>query len=199
VQIIEKDIRRRAVIEAYARYDYRKKSRGAIETFASWDWSDANAIDGEMLKANLKVGIPAGYLIWDKIAVTAEDLLECAVHDAIFPGKPRMLGDLERSGYLTNWRPNAEKEWYDRIAQGETLDEAEPLLLRRAVRSESPAQWYIEGGSGRAVALITHRKHFEPSQILAVGYLGRDPDPQSAFMRNHFGELLNGGVMMRIV
>ena len=97
MKIRKQGIERRIVIEAYAKYDCAKKNR-PVPDFVTWDWSRADAIDGEMESAQLKTGIPAGYLLWDEVELAMSDLRECAVVGHIFPGKPRALGLLERSG-----------------------------------------------------------------------------------------------------
>jgi hypothetical protein len=151
-----------------------KKSR-AIPTFAAWDWSQADVIDEEMCRAHLKKGVPAGYLLWDEIEVTLSDVLECAVDSQIFPGKPRMLALLKSAGELDRWEPDRATSWYESITNGQTLDEIAPMLLRPAVSGESPARWYIEDGSGRAIRFRrkpTGVRVFGPSQTLAIGYLG---------------------------
>ena len=64
------------------------------------------------------------------------------------------------------------------------------MILRPAVPIEFPARWYVEDGSGRAVAFVANQAVFGPSQILARGYLGREPDVSSSFMQEKFRELL---------
>jgi hypothetical protein len=187
-RIRKQDIDRRTVIEAYAKYDCSKKNH-PIPAFATWDWSQADAIDKEMCRAQLKTGVPAGYLLWDEIEVTISDLRECAVHVKIFPGQSRKLG-LVGAGEFLDWKLKCDKPWYEGIARGETLDEAAPMLLRPAVSGESPARWYIEDGSGRATAFVANQQIFAPSRSLAIGYLGRKPDPNSSFMQKKFRELL---------
>jgi hypothetical protein len=118
------------------------------------------------------------------------DLRECAVVDDIFPGQSRKLGLVERAGGLVGWKPNREASWYDNIVRGQTFDETAPLMLRPAVSGESPASWYIEDGSGRVIAFVANQILFGPSQTLAIGYLGCEPDPHSSFMQQHFRELL---------
>jgi hypothetical protein len=191
MRVIEPDIERRTVIEAYVKYDCSTKGRPTPE-LAKWNWSQANMIDMEMKRAALKVGVPAGYQLWDKVEVTMSDLRECAVVD-IFPGQSRKLGLVERAGGLFGWKPNRGTSWYDNIVRGQTLDETAPLMLRPAVSGESPASWYIEDGSGRAIAFVANQILFRSSQILAIGYLGREPDPRSSFMQQHFPELLRHG------
>ena len=73
---------------------------------------------------------------------------------------------------------------------GQALDDTAPMLLRPAVRGESPAYWYIEDGSARATTFVTNQHLFTPSQTLAIGYLGNQPDVHSSFMQNKFRELL---------
>lgn len=184
---LEKGIERRVVIVAYAKYDYAKKPGRRIPDFETWDWSRADAIDVQMCRAGLKRGIPAGYLLWDKVELTLADLLLCAVDNSFFGGQERTLGEIERAGRLIE----RERSWSDRIRHGSAFDESEPFLLRRALQSERGAAWYIEDGSGRAVAFVKNQAQFNPSQTLAVGYLGRKPDPDSTFMQQPtFRELL---------
>jgi hypothetical protein len=182
------DIARRTIIEEYAKYDCSKNDR-PVPAFGTWDWSKADAIDSEMDRAHLKTGVPAGYLLWDEVEVVMPDLLECAVHGGIFPGQSRKLG-LVCSAELAGWKPDRDRPWCRAIAEGHTLDETAPMLLRPAVSEESPACWYIEDGSGRAVAFVANQHKFDPSRPLAIGYLGCRPDPDSSFMRKKFSELL---------
>jgi hypothetical protein len=176
------------VIEAYARYDCPKHAR-SMPAFEAWNWSQADAIDRAMKGAHLKIGIPAGYLLWDEVELTIPDLRECAVDVSIFPERSRKLGLLS-PGDFDRWKPDRKTVWYEAIASGRTQDEAAPILLRLAVGGESPARWYVEDGSGRATAFIANQRLFSPSQTLAIGYLGRKPDAHSAFMQKEFQELL---------
>jgi len=73
------------------------------------------------------------------------------------------------------------------------MSETEPMLRRPAVSGESPACWYIEDGSGRAIAFVKNRHIFHASQTLAIGYLGWVPDTQSSFMQETFPELQRAG------
>lgn len=179
---------RRVVIEAYARYDVTKKNR-SLPNFESWDWSVADAIDEEMSNAGLKAGIPAGYLFWEKVEITLGDLRLCAVDAAIFPGQPRRVNLIDAEA-MKAWSSRCDRPWYQAIASGQTLNEVAPMLLRPAVSSESPAAWYVEDGSGRALAFISNQRMFNPAQTVATGYLGVQPDNESSFMRMHFRELL---------
>jgi hypothetical protein len=188
MRIRKRNIERRTVIETYAKYDCSKKNR-PIPVFATWDWSQADAIDKEMCCTQLKTGVPAGYLLWDEAEITMSDLRECAVDVKIFPGQSRKLG-LVGAGELVGWKLKCDNPWYEGIAGGRTFDETAPMLLRPAVSGEFPARWYIEDGSGRAIAFVANQHIFDPSQTLALGYLGRQPDPRSSFMQEEFRELL---------
>ena len=99
VRISNRNIERRTVIEAYARYDCLKKNC-RMPDFASWDWLQADAIDREMERAELKCGVPAGYLLWDEVEITLSDLRDCAVDVRFFPGQSRKLGLVEQAGML---------------------------------------------------------------------------------------------------
>jgi hypothetical protein len=185
----KQNVDRRGVIEAYARYDCSKTGR-ATPAFAAWDWSQADVIDNEMRRAQLKNGVPAGYLLWDEVELTISDLHECAVEATIFPGQSRRLGSVAADRFA-NWAPDRVTKWCKLIASGHTFDATDPMLLRPAVRTESPARWYIEDGSGRAIAFVKNQHIFGPSQTLATGYLGRTPDHRSSFMQREFRELLD--------
>ena len=188
MRISKRNIERRTVVEAYARYDCSKKGHSTPD-FATWDWTQADAIDRQMKCAQLKCGVPAGYLLWDEVEITMLDLRRCAVVAQFFPGKPRALGILKDDGELVA-KPKPERSWYRRVSTGESLNESDPLLQRPAVRGEFPACYYIEDGSGRATTLVANEALFDPSQILAIGFIGRSPDQSSSFMQRHLRELL---------
>ncbi len=191
MRIIERGIERRTVIEAYAKYDCSKKGR-PTPVFATWDWSRADAIDSEIRREKLKQGVLAGYRLWDRVEVTMSDLRECAVDVKIFPNQPRKLGLVERCR-LDKWEQKPENSWYNNIVNGKALHETDPLILRPAVSGEFPATWYLEDGSGRGIAFVKNQSRFDPSQTLAVGYVGCEPDPDGSFMRQNFRELLQRG------
>ena len=77
-------IDRKTVIEAYARYDRRKKGLPALD-LTGWNWSSADMIDEEMRRAELKPGILAGYQLWDEVTISMMDLRECAVEEKVIP------------------------------------------------------------------------------------------------------------------
>ncbi len=185
----EHRIERRWVIEAYAQYDCSKKDHPLLD-FPRWDWTKADAIDQELRRACLKSGVLAGYKLWDRVELTVADLRNCAVLAKLFPGDARPLGliDPER---LRSWRPNRDTGWYPAIVGGTALNEAEPLILRPALSSEAPAEWYVEDGSGRAITLVANAARFSDSMSVAVAYVGQEPDEASSFMRQaQFKELL---------
>lgn len=185
---------RREVIENYAKCDYQKKHPfRPVPDFEGWDWSTADAIDTFMRKSDLKAGVPAGFTLWDQVSLTVDDLRKCAVHNVInekLGTSMRMLGDLETCGFLQRWQPSTDRDWYLGISRGTVPDDVGPMLLRRTVRCESPAEWYIEDGSGRGTAFVKHGGLFDPSATVAFGFLGATIDPGSIFMREHFAELL---------
>lgn len=188
MKVIQENVERRAAIEAYARYDCLKKC-SPLPDFSTWNWSKADAIDSKMRESGLKCGVPAGYLRWAKVEITLLDLRECAVVANIFPGQSRKLGCVERAGGLIGWTPNRGTAWHDKIVTGKTFAEDAPLLLRPAVGGEYPPRWYIEDGSGRAVSFVANQNRFQPTQTLAIGYLGQQPDPHSSFMLQRLREL----------
>jgi len=200
MQIVQEGLSRRAVIERYANYDFQKKQdKQPLPDFDAWNWSNADAIDEELSRAGLKTGIPAGYLSWDLVQITIPDFRQCAVSVNIFSEqRNRQLGIIEQNGQLINWEERlfqhfaglAVPLWYDYIKLGEVLGESAPFLLRPAVFGERPARWYVEDGSGRAVAFVANARIFAPSDIVATGFLGTVPDANSTFMHTHFAELL---------
>src|SRR5271166_1416867 len=123
---------------------------------------------------------------------TRRTIRACAVEGSIFPGQSRALGRIEAARALDGWRPRAENSWYEAIEKGEPLDEDAPVILRPALSAEAPAAWYVEDGSGRAIALLKNRAAFDRSgEFFAIGYLGVEPDQGSSFMREPpFQELL---------
>jgi hypothetical protein len=182
MSVIQEGIRRRTVIEAYAKYDCSKKHR-PLPDFENWDWSSADVLDSELCCAGLKCGVLTAFLLWDKLELNLSDLRDCAVEVHIFPEQSRKLGLVEGAGCLLNWKPNRDTSWYPRICRGEALDETEPLILRQALPSESPARFYVEDGSGRAIALLQNHERFAPAQVLAIAFLGRERDRSSTFGR----------------
>lgn len=184
----EARIARRRVIEAYAVYDCKKKGR-PLPPLDGWSWDDPNQLDEDLSGAGLKPGVLAGYRYWDVVEIDEEDLQRFAVVASIFPGQPRALGQVDPEA-VASWRPHTDAAWYGPIAEGRVLSTAEPLVLRPAVQAERPASWYAEDGSGRAVALFQNRDTL-PDGVLAVAYLGREPDERSSFMgRPPFDQLL---------
>src|ERR1700739_1709454 len=70
MRIVQEGVSRRAVIENYAKYDFKKKRNSeTLPEFDKWNWSSADAIDEELHRAGLKTGIPAAYLLWDMVQI----------------------------------------------------------------------------------------------------------------------------------
>jgi hypothetical protein len=57
------------------------------------------------------------------------------------------------------------------------------LIVRRAVKSEVPAKWYLEDGSGRSLALLQRILRYGKVGQPAWVYLGHEPDEHSAFLK----------------
>lgn len=57
-------------------------------------------------------------------------------------------------GNLAKWVPIGHPEWWGPITNGAGLDATSALIARPALKSESPARWYLEDGSGRSIALL---------------------------------------------
>lgn len=182
-------ISRRTVIEAWVHYDARKKSH-TVPDFQLWSWDNADYLDQQLERLGFKTGIIAGFLSWTFSAMTLEDLRRCAVVSHAVPGSPTCLGQLEGTDALQAWRPNRATDWYGPLNAGGALTEHEPLLIRRSVRSESPATWYLEDGSGRALAIVQTVQCRSFDAVVGYAYVAGVPDGASAFMRRHFPQLL---------
>jgi hypothetical protein len=184
---------RRAVVEAYINYDSSKKSLAVPDTNA-WDWTSADAIDTTLRDAGYKAGIAAGFTSWERVALMIDDLRECAVVSTISSEmgyRARDLGGLNDAGVLANWRPREPMpSWYGALAAGVPLTPNDPFLLRAAVRTEAPAKWYLEDGSGRATTIVANAERFDQERPVAYGFLGILADPSSSFMCSRFSELL---------
>jgi hypothetical protein len=190
MQFIERFVPRRVVIEAYLRYDTSKKNNNPMPPIDTWNWDDPNALDNELKRAKFKCGILAGFLEWCAVLLTIEDLRSCAVVISMSEGRHRDLRSLELYGFLKN--PPEYKSWLAKILVGGVFEKDEPMILRPAVNSEYPAQWYLEDGSGRASAIVKNADTYQKNQIVAFAYLGTKPAPKSHFMKTRFPSLLSG-------
>jgi len=127
---------------------------------------------------------------WALSALTLDDLRECAVVYQAVPGHLRCLGQLEGSPELEAWRPDRPNCWYEWLSAGGVLQQDAPLILRPSVRSEHPAKWYLEDGSGRALAIVQTVSSRTEGQIVVYAYIANIPDRASTFMQSRFVELL---------
>lgn len=176
------------MVEAWIQYDAHKKSQ-PLPDFAAWPWEHADDLDHMLGKLGFKTGIITGYLSWTFSTVAIGDLRRCAVVNHAIPGTQRCLGRLEGTSELRSWLPNRGTNWYERLSAGGALTPEEPLLLRRSVQCEAPADWYLEDGSGRALAIIKAARHSVDS-VVGYAYVGNVPDFMSTFMQREFPGLL---------
>ena len=150
---VERDqVTREEVVRFYAAYDRRKKGRTPPLGIGAWPWDDPDGIDQKLADSGLKPGVLAAYRTWRLVEFGVADLLECAVVNHIFRGGPQALGQLLLRGKLAEWIPTGAPEWWPLIGSGSELDIESALIARRALKSEAPAKWYLEDGSGRALA-----------------------------------------------
>lgn len=185
----ERLVVRRFVIEQYVRYDARKKGKTVPEDMDQWDWSSADDLDWHLKTADFKPGVLAGYISWEPIGPNQAELAKCAIVNSIFPGLPQVLGELRNTVDFQVWHPG-QKEWFEHLEKGGQYPHEWPLILRPAVKSESPAKRYVEDGSGRALCFYRRLVRSTDDASRAFGYLGIRPDPASTFMQTHFRELL---------
>ena len=177
------------MVEHYVRYECGKKAL-PVPDFAARDWTSADTIDRVLLQARLKHGVVAGYLLWDLVDLSLDDIRQCAVERRIFPGRAQALAVLEALGVVATWEPDRHVAWHEAICAGRALGAEEALIVRPAVHTEQPAEWYLEDGSGRALALLANAHRYGAGSYVAIGLRGCVPDSGSSFMREHFAELL---------
>lgn len=188
---------RKDVIAAYVDYDARKKNCPLPANLTDWPWDDPNALDSELSRHGFKVGIITGYKTWNVVRLSRLDLLKCAVVNHMFcelsprfQRLPRALGELIHYSEFQQWKPNKPTNWYEWLECGKPFPDDWPLIIRPSVRSEAPAEWYIEDGSGRAVCFLRRLCNYPEENGTAFGYVGVEPDFKSQFMQQHFEELL---------
>jgi hypothetical protein len=183
--IIERHIvTREEVIRFYATYDRRKKGRSHLPDLDAWPWGDPDGLDRKLADNGLKEGVLAAYRTWKFVKLGVADLLECAVVNTIFPRKPQALCQLMLLGKLAEWLPIGDPEWWRLMGNGSELGADSALIARPALRSEAPAKWYLEDGSGRALALLQRIVRYGEIGRTAWAYLGHEPDEQSAFIKS---------------
>jgi len=178
-------VARKEVIRSYATYDMRKKGWPPISDFAAWPWDDPEGIDRKLGENGLKKGVVAAYHTWRLVKFSVADLLECAIVNQVFPGEPQALGRLLLRGKLAEWFPIGAPEWWRQLANGSDFDQQSALIVRPALKSEAPAKWYLEDGSGRALALLQRILRYGEADRTAQAYVGHTPDEQSAFIKCH--------------
>lgn len=183
-------VTRRDVVESYVRYDARKKGGAVPSDISEWDWSHADAIDQNLRLNGFKFGILAGYEMWRPVNFGVSELRDCAIVADIFPNLPRVLGQLVNLELFENWKPDRHVEWLDSLRGDAPYPSEWPLILRPSVRSERPAKWYLEDGSGRGICFFRRLVRAGDDRSTAFGYLGSQPDSRSTFMRQNFSELL---------
>ena len=152
-------VARQSVIEQYVRYDARKKHVSIPPDFCAWNWSSADDLDRRLEEAGFKKGIISGYLRWKPVELGLSDLSRCAVDDKVFPGLSRALGQLRGLKDFETWKPDRDVEWFDPLERSEDYPRDWPLILRPAVKCESPATWYLEDGSGRGICFFRRLVH----------------------------------------
>lgn len=181
-------VTREEVIRFYVNYDLHKKSRNVdsiLSDMRGWDWNDPDRLDERLEHHKLKKGVLSAYQTWKLVQLDVTDLLQCAIVNRIFPKEPQTLCQLVLRGKLAEWLPKGAPGWWRLIGEGEDLDAQSALILRDAVSSEAPAKWYVEDGSGRAIALLQRMLRYGEIDRSAWGYLGDQTDERSSFIKGH--------------
>jgi hypothetical protein len=97
MRTIKNNVLRREVVEAYLRYDTEKK-HAQMADLADWDWNDPNYLCCVLSQGDYKGGVITGFSTWEHVAISLDDLRQCAVVDTISKGwnSHRDLGSAER-------------------------------------------------------------------------------------------------------
>lgn len=184
MKVIERNVAREDVLRFYVGYDRAKKGQLQLLSLDGWDWSSVEALDRELQVNGLKSGVPAAYRTWALVEMSITDLLTCAIVNHIFPGQPQALGPLVLRGHVGEWSPVGNPAWWQPISSGtSSIPQEWSLLVRPAVRSETPAKWYVEDGSGRVLALLQRALGKGELARTAYAYVGTEPDQRSSFIR----------------
>ncbi len=184
MKIIEEHVTRRDVITYYVKYDRKKKNMPAIENLESWSWNDPKAIDEQLKNNNLKSGVLSAYREWQLTRLDYADIAGCAIVNHIFRGQPQALGRISQS-LIANFKPLNNPDWWEKLSSGSDITRESALILRPSVSSERPATWYIEDGSGRALALFQRMLLYSEFSRTAYAYIGIIPDEGSHFIIEH--------------
>jgi hypothetical protein len=178
-------VTREAVIRFYAAYDRRKKEKQLPCDINEWPWDDPDDLDLRLSKEHLKPGVLAAYRTWRLVVFDITDLLGCAIVNGIIPKESQTLSQLVLRGKVAEWHPDRDAEWWPLIKNGGEIDVAQALVARPSVASEAPASWYLEDGSGRALAVLQRALRYGEVDRTVWVYLGSEPDVRSAFIRSH--------------
>ncbi len=184
MKVIRADVTREQVVRFYVAYDRRKNCQPPPADLANWPWDNPEGLDGKLSDNGLKVGVLAAYKLWWFVELSLEDLLDCAIVNHIFKGQPQALSLLFTRGVVETWKPIGDKEWYAPLEGGGSFPPAWAMIMRPSVRSEQPAKWYVEDGSGRALCLVRSMLRRAESWRVAYGYLGVVPDGRSSFIQS---------------
>jgi hypothetical protein len=185
MKVKREGVTREEVIRFYVKYDCRKKNRTPPQDLDEWPWQDPDGLDGKLHERGFKNGVLAAYRTWKFVEFDVVHILESAIVDQIFPKDPQTLGQLVLLGKLAEWLPMGAPVWWREIGDGSELGVESAMILRPSVPSERPAKWYIEDGSGRALALLQRILRYSETDRTAWAYLGHEPDERSAFIKSH--------------
>jgi hypothetical protein len=183
MKVVRADVTREEVVRFYVAYDRGKKGQRAPSDLASWSGANPEQLDGKLREKGLKDGVLAAYKLWWFLELSLADLLDCAIVNHIFKGHPQSLSLLVLRGVVEKWEPSDRTEWYAPLERGDAFLPAWAMILRPSLKSELPAKWYIEDGSGRALCFVRRLLSHGESGRVAYGYLGVIPDEKSAFIR----------------
>lgn len=127
------------------------------------------------------------------LKLSFDDLGECAVVNHILNASisDRRLSSISEIEEFIKWRPNGNPVWYE-IIKNYNYDKWEEhnfFIIRQSVKLEKPAKYYIEDGSGRAMALYQKFKINNNCDLKIKCYLGKNAC-SSQFMKEKYPELL---------
>jgi hypothetical protein len=183
MRVLRNHVTREEVIRSYVEYDRRKKEEGRLPPdLDQWPWDSPIELDSKLRANNLKEGVLTAYRDWQFAELNLSDILKCAIFNGIFRGEPQALCQLLLIGRVGSWAPDRETGWFNSIRTGAALNPDSPLIIRPSVRCEAPAEWYLEDGSGRALALLQRILGQGEFNRTAWAYVGTEPDIRSSFI-----------------
>jgi hypothetical protein len=160
----------------------RAKGDQPLGSLSAVDWEDTNAIEAWLGQNGFKSGILSGFRSWAFVRMSKAAVLETAVVAEAEGGRGGRLGQMLASGTLAEWTPDRPTTWWHLVADGTPPGKELALIVRPALPGEK-ARWYVEDGTGRAMAAATRL----PKDAWVYAYIGFDPESSSRWLTANLG------------